>query len=74
MHRNIGTTANIRRATTRMSASAAPTGSRYRPADRLGNAVVAADEIPNLPHVDVETIGHFALAKIKEAVLAVTGA
>jgi pyruvate dehydrogenase (quinone) len=35
---------------------------------------VAADEIPNLPHVDVETIGHFALAKIKEAVLAVTGA
>jgi pyruvate dehydrogenase (quinone) len=38
------------------------------------DAVVAADEIPNLPHVDLETIGHFALAKIKEAVLAVTGA
>jgi len=38
------------------------------------DAIVAADEIPNLPHVDLETIGHFALAKIKEAVLAVTGA
>jgi len=34
---------------------------------------VAADEIPNLPHVDLDTIGHFAVAKIKEAVLAVTG-
>ena len=30
--------------------------------------------IPNVPHVDLDTIGHFALAKIKEAVLAVTGA
>jgi pyruvate dehydrogenase (quinone) len=37
------------------------------------DAVVAADEIPNLPHVDLDTIGHFAVAKIKEAVLAVTG-
>ena len=38
------------------------------------DAIVAADEIPNVPHVDPDTIGHFALAKIKEAVLAVTGA
>ena len=38
------------------------------------DAVVAADELPNLPHVDLETIGRFALAKIKEAVLEVTGA
>jgi thiamine pyrophosphate-dependent acetolactate synthase large subunit-like protein len=38
------------------------------------DAIVAADEIPNLPHVDLETVGHFAVAKIKEAVLAVTGA
>ena len=37
------------------------------------DAVVVADEIPNLPHVDLDTIGHFAVAKIKEAVLAVTG-
>jgi pyruvate dehydrogenase (quinone) len=37
------------------------------------DAVVAADELPNIPHVDLDTIGHFALAKIKEAVLAVTG-
>jgi thiamine pyrophosphate-dependent acetolactate synthase large subunit-like protein len=37
------------------------------------DAVVVADEMPNLPHVDLEQVGHFALAKIKEAVLAVTG-
>jgi pyruvate dehydrogenase (quinone) len=37
------------------------------------DAVVVADEMPNLPHVDLEQIGHFAVAKIKEAVLAVTG-
>jgi thiamine pyrophosphate-dependent acetolactate synthase large subunit-like protein len=37
------------------------------------DAVVIADEMPNLPHVDLEQVGHFALAKIKEAVLAVTG-
>jgi thiamine pyrophosphate-dependent acetolactate synthase large subunit-like protein len=38
------------------------------------DAVVVADELPNLPHLDLEMIGHFALAKVKEAVLAVTGA
>jgi pyruvate dehydrogenase (quinone) len=37
------------------------------------DAVVAADEMPNMPHVELEQIGHFAVAKIKEAVLAVTG-
>jgi pyruvate dehydrogenase (quinone) len=37
------------------------------------DAVVAADEIPNVPHIELEQIGNFALAKIKEAVLAVTG-
>jgi pyruvate dehydrogenase (quinone) len=37
------------------------------------DAVVVANEMPNLPHVDLEQIGHFAIAKIKEAVLAVTG-
>jgi hypothetical protein len=37
------------------------------------DAVVVADEMPNLPHVDLEQVGHFALAKVKEAVLAVTG-
>ena len=37
------------------------------------DAVVAADELPNLPHVDLAQIGHFAQAKIREAVLAVTG-
>lgn len=37
------------------------------------DAVVVADEMPNLPHVDLQQVGHFALAKIKEAVLAVTG-
>jgi thiamine pyrophosphate-dependent acetolactate synthase large subunit-like protein len=38
------------------------------------DAVVLANELPNLPHIDLETLGHVALAKTKEAVLAVTGA
>ena len=37
------------------------------------DAVVAANEMPNMPHVELEQAGHFAVAKIKEAVLAVTG-
>jgi pyruvate dehydrogenase (quinone) len=37
------------------------------------DAVVVGNEMPNMPHVDLEQIGHFAIAKIKEAVLAVTG-
>jgi pyruvate dehydrogenase (quinone) len=37
------------------------------------DAVVVADEMPNMPHVELEQVGHFAMAKIKEAVLAVTG-
>jgi pyruvate dehydrogenase (quinone) len=35
--------------------------------------VAVADELPNIPHLDMEKIGHFALAKVKEAILAVTG-
>jgi thiamine pyrophosphate-dependent acetolactate synthase large subunit-like protein len=37
------------------------------------DAVVVSDEMPNLPHLDLDMIGHYAVAKIKEAVLAVTG-
>ena len=37
------------------------------------DAVVAADEMPNMPHIELEQAGHYAVAKIKEAVLAVTG-
>ena len=37
------------------------------------DAVVVSDESPNLPHLDLDLIGHVAVAKIKEAVLAVTG-
>ena len=37
------------------------------------DAVVAPDEMPNLPHIKLETMGNYAMAKIKEAVLAVTG-
>jgi thiamine pyrophosphate-dependent acetolactate synthase large subunit-like protein len=37
------------------------------------DAVVVPDELPNLPHLELDMIGHFVLAKIKEAVLAVTG-
>jgi hypothetical protein len=31
------------------------------------DCVVAADEMPNLPHIDLETVGNFAVAKIREA-------
>jgi pyruvate dehydrogenase (quinone) len=37
------------------------------------DAVVVSNELPNLPHLDLDMIGHFALAKVKEAVLAVPG-
>jgi pyruvate dehydrogenase (quinone) len=37
------------------------------------DCVVAADELPNFPHVELEQAGDYAKAKIKEAVLAVTG-
>jgi pyruvate dehydrogenase (quinone) len=37
------------------------------------DAVVVADEMPNMPHIELEQIGNYAVAKIKEAVLAVTG-
>jgi pyruvate dehydrogenase (quinone) len=37
------------------------------------DAVIAADEMPNMPHIELEQIGNYAKAKIKEAVLAVTG-
>jgi len=37
------------------------------------DAVIASNELPNLPHIDVGTIGHVALAKVKEAMLALTG-
>ena len=38
------------------------------------DAIVAANELPNFPHIELETVGHYAMAKIKEALLAVTGA
>ena len=37
------------------------------------DAIVVADEMPNMPHVEFDQLEHFAIAKIKEAVLAVTG-
>jgi pyruvate dehydrogenase (quinone) len=37
------------------------------------DCVVTADELPNFPHVELEQAGNYAKAKIKEAVLAVTG-
>src|SRR5277367_4319056 len=36
------------------------------------DVVVASDEWPNVPHVDLAQVGQVALAKIREAVLAVT--
>jgi pyruvate dehydrogenase (quinone) len=37
------------------------------------DCVVAADELPNVPHLEFETMGNFAEAKIKETILEVTG-
>ena len=37
------------------------------------DCVVSANEMPNFPHVELEKVGNYAKAKIKEAVLAVTG-
>jgi hypothetical protein len=37
------------------------------------DAVVAADELPNLPHLDLAQLGRVAQAKAREAILAVTG-
>jgi pyruvate dehydrogenase (quinone) len=36
------------------------------------DCVVPADELPNFPHVELEKIGNYAKAKIKEALLAIT--
>jgi thiamine pyrophosphate-dependent acetolactate synthase large subunit-like protein len=37
------------------------------------DCVVAPDEMPNMPHVELEQVGNYALAKIKEAIHMVTG-
>ena len=37
------------------------------------NCVVAADEMPNFPHLELDKLRNYAVAKIKEAILAVTG-
>jgi pyruvate dehydrogenase (quinone) len=37
------------------------------------DCVVPADEMPNVPHVELDQIGNYAIAKIKEAVHVVTG-
>ena len=37
------------------------------------DAVVVANELPNLPHLELETVGNVAVAKVKEALLALTG-
>jgi pyruvate dehydrogenase (quinone) len=37
------------------------------------DCVVAAEEMPNLPHIDLQMVGRYAAAEIREALLAVTG-
>jgi pyruvate dehydrogenase (quinone) len=37
------------------------------------DCVVPADEMPNMPHIELDQIGNYAVAKIKEAIHAVTG-
>ncbi len=36
------------------------------------DAVVASDELPNVPHIELETIGNFALAKVREVLRPIT--
>ena len=42
-------------------------------APAIVDAVVVASELPNLPHLELEMVGKVALAKVKEALLALTG-
>jgi hypothetical protein len=37
------------------------------------DCVVVADEMPNLPHVELDQVQGYALSRIKEAIAAVTG-
>ena len=37
------------------------------------DCVVAADEMPNFPHLELDKIGHYAVAKVKEALLSFCG-
>jgi thiamine pyrophosphate-dependent acetolactate synthase large subunit-like protein len=37
------------------------------------DCVVAPEEMPNFPHLELEKVGNYALAKTKEAIIAVTG-
>jgi pyruvate dehydrogenase (quinone) len=37
------------------------------------DCVVAADEMPNFPHIALDQVGHYAVAKIKEALIAMGG-
>jgi len=37
------------------------------------DAVVVSSELPNVPHIELDMLGHIALAKVKEAVLGLTG-
>jgi pyruvate dehydrogenase (quinone) len=37
------------------------------------DVMVVSDELPNLPHLDVELVGRVALAKVREAIFALTG-
>ena len=37
------------------------------------DCVVVADELPNVPHIELDLAAHYAIAKVKEAVIAVTG-
>jgi pyruvate dehydrogenase (quinone) len=38
------------------------------------DCVVAADELPNFPHLELDKVGNYAMAKVKEALLAFCGA
>jgi pyruvate dehydrogenase (quinone) len=37
------------------------------------DAVVPADELPNVPHLTLDQVGHVALARVREAIISVVG-
>ena len=46
---------------------------RTRCGPAILDAVVVQNEIPNVPHMEIGMLEHVAVAKLKEALLAVTG-
>jgi len=42
-------------------------------ASAIVDCIVAADELPDIPHIELDLASRYDIAKVKEAVIAVTG-